>query len=172
MHQQPYHTWSERSAENALSLAAEARLLLNAKYYPRAYYLAHMSTEESAKSILLHIMSTSGTPEAEVIKVSTLLQNHKKKIEFLVTYASAGSPELQDQIAKLKDSLISHINDLKNNTMYVSYKAGSVFTPAQKVASVNVDVHVALAEALAQHAVSLQTHDFRRIPKAAAKLKR
>lgn len=155
-----YHAWSEKAAENALSLAAEARLLLNATYYPRAYYLAHMSTEESAKSILLHVMSTSGTPAVEVSKVSKLLQNHKKKIEFLVTYASAGSPELRDQISKLKDSLISHINDLKNNTMYVSYKGGSVYTPTQKVASVNVNIHLALAEALAQHAVSLQAPHF------------
>lgn len=155
MHPPLYRTWSEKAAENALSLAVEARLLFDAKHLPRAYYLAHMSTEESAKSILLHHMSTSGTPEAEVSKVSKLLQNHKKKIEFLVSYASAGSKDLSEQIAELREQLVSHINDLKNNTMYVSCEAGSISTPAQKLASVNIGVHVKLAESLAQHATSL-----------------
>lgn len=166
-----YRTWSEKAAENASSLAVEARLLLNAGHLPRAYYLSHMSTEESAKSILLYTMSTSGTPEVEVTKVSMLLRDHKKKIDFLVSYAGAGSGELSAQIAELKEQLVSHINDLKNNTMYVSYKAGSVITPDQKIASVNVNIYVALAESLAQHATGMLTLRSSGLPSEAAKLK-
>jgi AbiV family abortive infection protein len=150
-----YQGWGEKAAGNAMSLATESRLLFEAKHLPRAYYLAHMSTEESAKSILLLAMSVTGTPESELSKVTTLLRDHKKKIEFLVTYAASVSEELQAQLDELQGSLIGHINDLKNDTMYVSCKAKSVVAPEEKVASIDVELYVQLAEALSQHAVSL-----------------
>lgn len=74
-----YREWSENAAANAVALAEESRILLDAKRLSRAYYLAHMSTEESAKSILLCTMSTSGTPKSELPKVKALLRNHRKK---------------------------------------------------------------------------------------------
>lgn len=102
-----------------MSLTTESHLLFEAKHLPRAYYLAHMSTEESAKSILLRTMSVTGTPESELSKATKLLRDHKKKIEFLVTYVTSLSEELQAQLDELQGSLIGHINDLKNDTMYV-----------------------------------------------------
>lgn len=140
-----------------MSLATGSRLLFEAKCLPRAYYLAHMSTEESAKSMLLRAMSVSGTPESEISKVTKLLRDHKKKIEFLVTYAASFSEELQAQLGELLGSLISHINDLRNDTMYVSCKAKSVVAPAEKAAAIDVERYVQLAEALSKHAASLLT---------------
>ena len=157
MHSSIYQSWGEKAAGNAKSLAAESRLLFEAKHLPRAYYLAHMSTEESAKSILLRTMSISGTPESEIPKVTKLLRDHKKKIEFLVTYAASLSEELQAQIGDLQQSLIDHINDLKNDTMYVSCKAKSAVSPEEKVAALDIEQYVQLAEALSQHAVRLLT---------------
>lgn len=150
-----YQRWGEKAAENAVALATESRLLFDAEHLPRAYYLSHMATEESAKSILLKTMGISGTPETEISKVSKLVRDHKKKIEFLVTYAVALSEELQKSLGNLQADLIDHINDLKNDTMYVSCKAESVVSPIDRVADVDVEKYVQLAEALSQHAKSL-----------------
>ena len=155
-----------------MSLATESRLLFEERHFPRAYYLAHMSTEESAKSILLRTMSISGTPESEVSKVTRLLRDHKKKIEFLVTYAASMSEELQAQLGELQGNLIDHINDLKNDTMYVSYKARSVATPAEKIAAIDVERYVQLAEVLSQHATSFLTPPSSGQPSAAAHVER
>ncbi len=147
--------WAEKTAANAVSLAAESRLLFEAGYLPRAYYLAHMSTEESAKSILLHAMDVLRTPESELPRVSALLRKHRKKIEFLVTYAATQSEALQAAIGELQVDLINHINDLKNDTMYVSYKEGAVTTPEDRVAAIEVDRYIALAATLSHLAKSL-----------------
>lgn len=145
---------------NALHLAEEARILLDASRLPRAYYLAHMSTEESAKSILLWTMNVSGTPACEIPKVMTLLRNHKKKIEFVVLYAASQSPSLMTQLSGLHGELIQHINDLKNNTMYVSCKQGGVLTPEEVVSNLPVSTHVNVAEYLANLANSLSNNKF------------
>lgn len=150
-----YQSWGEKAANNAMSLAAESRLLFGAEHLPRAYYLAHMSTEESAKSILLHSMSVLGTTESDMSNVVRLLRDHKKKIEFLITYAASLSSELKAQIGNLQVDLIVHINDLKNDTMYVSCKNKNVVSPADKVSTINVEHYVQLAEVLSKHAVSL-----------------
>jgi len=172
MHSSIYQVWSEKTADNALSLAEESRLLFRAKRLSRAYYLAHMSIEESAKSILLHAMSVSGTPESEMPKVTKLLQDHKKKIEFLVTWAASSSEQLREKLVELQAGLVVHINDLKNNTMYVSCKGKSVYTPEEKVSSLDIEPFVELAEALSQHAKSLLTLPSSELPTAAAHVKR
>ena len=156
-----YREWSEKAAANALQLAEESRILLEAKRLPRAYYLAHMSTEESAKSMLLYTMSTTGTLARELPKVMALLRNHKKKIEFVVSYAASLSPALKEQLSGLQSELVAHINDLKNNTMYVSCEKDTILTPEEKVSGVTVSIHVEVAESLASLANSLlSSHSF------------
>lgn len=152
-----YKIWGEESARNAVSLAAESRLLFEAQYLPRAYYLAHMSTEESAKSILLFAMSISGTPENELSKISRLLQDHKKKIEFLVIISKKLSEDVQEKFCGLQESLIKHINDIKNDTMYVSCRERSVVTPMEKVETIEIELYVDLAETLSQYATDFLT---------------
>lgn len=151
-----FFQWGVKAADNAVSLAAESRLLYEAGYLPRAYYLAHMSTEESSKSILLHAMCVMRTPESDVPRVSALLREHKKKIEFLVTYAATTTEDLREAIGELQVSLINHINDLKNDTMYVSYKDGVVVAPEDRVASIKVDRYIPFAESLARLSKNLQ----------------
>jgi AbiV family abortive infection protein len=151
-----FFQWGVKAADNAVSLAAESRLLFEVGYLPRAYYLAHMSTEESSKSILLHVMCVMRTPESEVRKVSALLRDHKKKIEFLVTYAATMIEDLSAAIDELQLSLIDHMNDLKNDTMYVSYKGGVVVAPEDKIAPIKVDRYTTFAEKLAHFSKNLQ----------------
>ncbi len=156
-----YREWSEKAAKNALALAEESIILLNAERLSRAYYLAHMSTEESAKSILLYTMSISGTPESELSKVNAILRNHRKKIEFLVSCAASISPELAEKINGLQANLLSHINDLKNNTMYVSEEKKFIRTPEEKISGIPVHVYVEFAEHLASHANNLPIAQFK-----------
>ena len=150
-----YRAWSEKAASNAIALAEESRLLLREKRFPRAYYLAHMSTEESAKSILLYVMSVSGTPESDIRRVTALLRDHKKKIEFLVSYAEGASEHLRTKLAEFRGALITHVNDLKNNTMYVSCTGASISTPEEKISDLDVESFVVLAEVLSRHAKGL-----------------
>lgn len=155
-----YREWSEKAAVNAQELAEESKILLRAERLSRAYYLAHMANEESAKSILLYTMSTSGTPANELSKVTALLRNHKNKIKFVVSYAASLSPELAEKLNGLHAELIDHINDLKNNTMYVSCEQEVVLTPDEKTSGIPVAVHVEVAASLASLATNLLTNHF------------
>lgn len=152
-----YYQWGVKAAENARSLAEESRLLMNAGRFPRAYYLAHMSTEESAKSILLYAASLSGVPESaqEVSKIQKLLQNHRKKIEFLITHAATLSNEFGNQIKTMGNELVGHINNLKNNTMYVSYSNKKISTPIENIDSVDTELYVNFSEVLSFYAIRL-----------------
>lgn len=152
-----YLEWSQKAAANARMLAEESRILLKAERFSRSYYLAHMATEESAKSILLYGMSTLGTPTSELSKVKKLLRDHKKKIEFVVSYVANFSPEMAEKLNGLQVELIDHINDLKNNTMYVSCEQEVILTPEEKVSGIQVSVHVEAAESLAHLANGLLT---------------
>lgn len=150
--------WSQKAALNSAQLAAEARVLFDAKHTARAYYLAHMSTEESSKSILLHSMHKLGTPMSELHKIDTLLRDHKKKIEFIILYASSESETFKSQLSTLKTELIAHINSLKNDSMYVSCKDRKVISPEDKIAGIDVAVHLGAAESMVDIANSLLTH--------------
>lgn len=162
MHQ--YREWSKKAAENAGQLAVEARLLFDAGHLARAYYLSHMVLEESAKSVLLWSMGENTIPGVELPRFKKLLTNHKKKIEFIVKYATANSAELKEKIGDLLPDLVSHINDLKNNTMYVSLEGDEILTPSDKISGIDVRVHVAVAEGLAGLANSLLTIHSSRTP--------
>jgi|GEM_PF-5228277 len=153
-----YREWSEKSAANAQALAEEARILLEVKRLSRAYYLAHMSTEESSKSILLYSMATSRTPASQLPKIKKLLRNHKKKIEFVVAYAASTSHELTEKLHGLQADLIAHINDLKNDSMYVSCEENAILTPEERISDIPVSNHVEAAEYLAFVANRLLTH--------------
>ncbi|MCK5159452.1 MAG: AbiV family abortive infection protein [Candidatus Heimdallarchaeota archaeon] len=154
-----YKCWAQKSAENAISLAEEARIIFQAEHYPRAYYLAHMSIEESSKAILLYAMSTGETPVSEHKKVTALLRNHKKKIEFLVTYVEKFSGELRNSIMSMKDDLISHINNLKNDTMYVSCsKSTKIVSPMDRISNVDIRSYLNLSEKLSAYSKVLTNY--------------
>lgn len=144
-----FRAWSIAAAKNAVSLAEEARLLMDAGRLPRAYYLAHMSIEESAKSLILHAAAVTGTSPDQAAKVGRLLRDHKKKIGLVVDWAETSSPALAERLAGQRDALVDHINDLKNDTMYVSCSRGVLTTPQDRIDSEKAQRNVLLAELLA-----------------------
>jgi AbiV family abortive infection protein len=159
--------WSQKAASNSAQLAVEARILFDANHTTRAYYLAHMSTEESSKSILLHSMHKRSTPISELSKIVLLLRNHKKKIEFIVSYAASESQTFKSELSNLGTELIAHINNLKNDSMYVSCKDGKVISPEDKIASIDVAIHLDVAESLVNVANNLLTHHSNKTPNSA-----
>ncbi len=147
--------WAKKAAENACQLALEANLLQSHGHLARAYYLAHMSAEESAKAIVLAGAHTMGLSDIDLPEVTRLLQNHKKKIEFTVRIAAESSPELAERLAEKESTLIDHINHLKNDTMYTSHSNGAVQTPGDKISDIDVGTHVALAASWSELALKL-----------------
>ena len=146
-----YSDWAKHASENAVSIAEEARILLNANKKERAYYLSHLATEEAAKSILLKAMDLLSTPLSELSKVNKLLRNHQKKIDFLIQFSQAESPELSEEISGVGKELITHINNLKNNSMYVTHINGSICRPKDTIATLDVEKFVSYGEALARY---------------------
>jgi AbiV family abortive infection protein len=159
MNEQLFLEWSKKAATNSSQLAIEARTLFDAKHFARAYYLCHMSTEESSKSILLHSIHKQGTPISELSKINLILRDHKKKIEFIVMYAEDESKAFKAELKGLKKQLISHLNNLKNNSMYVSCEEGLIVSPEDTISGIDISVHLTAAEALVHMAKSLLIHD-------------
>jgi AbiV family abortive infection protein len=161
--------WAKESAQNAVELSEEAEILLNNGRKIRAYYLAHMATEEASKAILLKAMVILKTPESELKKINNLLRDHRKKIEFLIVFAESHSNEITQEIGNLRQQLISHINNLKNNTMYVSLINNKVITPSSKLGNVDVDHYVSFAKKIATYAKRLKAENSKQANQADGK---
>lgn len=150
-----YGDWAIKAALNAKQLTGESKILLQHKCKARAYYLAHMSVEESAKSIVLYAAHVGGTPISEMAKVKKLLSNHQKKIQVVVDMAASRDAGLSQKIALLNEELISCINDKKNGTMYVSANGTSIETPEEIAGKLNIDPHIELACVLSDWAANV-----------------
>lgn len=148
-----YKTWAKHAAQNALSLSEESVILLEANKLERAYYLAHMSTEEAAKAKLLIYLPFLGVPLGESKKINNLLRNHKKKIELILDFAKFHG--LEDEINQHQEALTKYINDKKNNTMYVSYSKNKFSIPANIIKSIDVNLFVRFGTAFAKHTMLL-----------------
>ena len=150
-----YSKWANQASKNAISLAEESRILFNANKKERAYYLSHMASEESSKAILLQTMHLRSTPLSDLPKVERLLRNHKKKIEFVLELAKADNLELAKQLEGTRDNLLNHINNLKNNSMYVTHVDGVIKSPSNAVKNIDIEQFVFVGEALAKYSSDL-----------------
>ena len=111
---------------NAQSLSDEAELLLNNKYFARAYTLSHIAREEISK---LYILFRIGI---EVIagkkydnkKLQKRLNSHKSKIEFF---------SFPIAIHSHKGEFVEKINERKNNSLYVGWKDSKFQSPSEAI---------------------------------------
>lgn len=146
-----YMEWAKEASINAISLAEESMILFNAEKNERAYYLSHMASEEASKSILLNFMDLLSVPDNELPKVVKLLCNHRKKIDFIVNLVKVDNPDLSQQLEKFGQEFTGYINNLKNNSMYVTYIDGKIQKPKDAVASIDVEAFVKFGEAIARY---------------------
>lgn len=152
-----YRDWAKSASENANQLVIESRLLEQHGHLPRAYYLCHMSIEESSKSILLSASYQNGVDASQLAKIEAILRNHKKKISLVVQLARETSPILAQALQGKETDLVDHINSLKNDTMYVSLRARTIITPNERIKPVQVETHIQLAEQMARWADAMSS---------------
>ncbi len=150
-----YCEWAKETSVNAVSLAEESDILFRAKKFERAYYLAHMAVEESSKAILLYVMSISATPESELPKVTNLLKNHKKKIEFVIELVKTLNEDLAERLDGIEASYCNYINDLKNGSMYVSVVAEIIVSPKDIAKGLDIERYLSMAAAMANYSKKL-----------------
>lgn len=163
-----YIKWADEAASNASSLAEEAKILLENDKRERAYYLSHMAYEEATKAMFLkgvHYLGVSPDAKNEIDK---LLSKHPVKIgnllENIKTLAGREDSERSklviDSINNDKDAAVQFINNLKNNSMYVSIKDGKISTPKQSLKDLDIVTFVGMALSLAFQARSLNLNPF------------
>lgn len=143
--------WAESASVNAISLSEESRILLNAGKRERAYYLSHMASEEASKSMILKFMDLLSVPFSELPRVEKLLRNHQRKIDFLIELEKSDNSVLSEQIEDVGHQLMHHVNNLKNNSMYVTHIKDKIVTPEETVAALDVEHFVRYGEAIAKY---------------------
>lgn len=145
-----YLRWADEAANNALSLAEEAQILLDHDKQERAYYLSHMANEESTKAFFLKLLPFMSVPESEKKRINDLLRQHSTKIDLLLDKVQSFAEQEQTKRAKEviaeitnnRKKFARHINDLKNNTMYVSLFEDKLIIPAESIKEQNVQTFV------------------------------
>ena len=83
------------------------------------------------------------------------MRNHQKKIDFIIKMAAADEPEIAEQIEKVGKELITHINNLKNNSMYVTRIDNVIKTPVDNISKLVVEDFVAYGEVISRYANTL-----------------
>ena len=111
---------------NAQSLADEAELLLNNKYFARAYTLPHIAREEISKLYILFRIGIEviAGKEYDNKKLQKRLNSHKSKIEFF---------SFPIALHRQKDKFVETINERKNNSLYVGWKDSKFQSPSEAI---------------------------------------
>ena len=111
---------------NAQSLADEAELLLNNKYFARAYTLSHIAREEISKLYILFRIGIEviAGKEYDNKKLQKRLNSHKSKIEFF---------SFPIALHRQKDKFVETINERKNNSLYVGWKDSKFQSPSEAI---------------------------------------
>ena len=114
---------------NAWELWKESSWLFELGHYPRAYALAHLSFEETAKSTILQFLGMDIFDGGEVSHVQLqevfsgrLFNNHKYKLRI----AFLRLPDFDFQTAV---NLINGLNQLKNRSLYTDIFDGKLMKP-------------------------------------------
>ena len=129
--------------QNARDLIAEANLLLDNGYYPRAYSLTQLATEEIGKSSILlraafeYYMGV--TIDFKYLKDLGFAKHQEKtkqslKPELIAIWLFEQSQgKTTDLRAGLIDDFnkIEELNDLKNNSLYVGIAKDAFFAPKE-----------------------------------------
>ncbi len=105
--------------DNAVELTDDATLLLERKRFARAYFLAHVASEELAKVPLL--LTTAYAVEVEGAEVDWKLlrgrlSDHPQKLEALAYLDDAAVPDAE-QFAKAR-SMIRALGNGRNSALY------------------------------------------------------
>lgn len=111
---------------NAQSLADEAELLLNNKYFARAYTLAHIAREEISKLYMLFRIGIEviAGKRYDYKKLQKRLNSHNSKIQFF---------SLPIDIHSEKGEFVKIVNKRKNSSLYVGWEDNKFQSPSEAI---------------------------------------
>ncbi|MGG5742209.1 AbiV family abortive infection protein [Bacillus cereus group sp. IBL03679] len=121
---------------NAVSLVEESRILFSHKKYARSYTLSHIASEEISKLPIILEAASDVHKDVEINwkKIDKKMKNHKEKLKmrFFITALAGGRIEginrMIVELAKIKPR-INIYNDLKNESLYVSFSKEKLIIP-------------------------------------------
>lgn len=126
----------EKLLSNADDLTEEAAILFQATRYARAFTLSHLAREELSKVVML--MALDGKLKSN-LKIDwnsfwKRFRNHKAKITnseiWLLSISGLNSSVVSMEMV---DSYANALNDLKNNSLYVSHGGQGLLNPAEVI---------------------------------------
>ncbi|WP_052427626.1 AbiV family abortive infection protein [Neobacillus niacini] len=117
--------------QNGKDLLEESKILFFHGKYQRAYTLAHFSTEETSKLPMLntYMIGIMNNHKYDTNHLLKRLRNHTAKIEM---YQMILDWDDDFSIEELK-SLVTELNDKKNNSIYVSIFDTGYRTPKEEI---------------------------------------
>lgn len=126
----------EKLLSNADDLTEESAILFQAARYARAFTLSHLAREELSKVVML--MALDGKLKSN-LKVDwssfwKRFRNHKAKITnseiWLLSMSGLNSSVVSMEMV---DSYATALNDLKNNSLYVSHGGQGLLNPSEVI---------------------------------------
>lgn len=140
---------------NAQGLSEEARLLLNATRYARAFALAHLAREEMSKAVMLQSTAVRILAQQPIQwkRLMVRLRDHKSKLKLEIVESALllkglgiTEPSLDAVLASTK-AAADYRNDQKNDSLYVGFKEGKFTSPGDLFTEHKASRTVQLAEA-------------------------
>lgn len=128
--------------DNIQELIEESSLLLSNKKYPRAYLLAHIACEETAKIPMLNEAITLSLiyNENDWKGLYRNMRDHKRKIIHFLLTDKFFEHNTDDELINLIDNFeridskdINDMNDLKNNSLYAGFINNKFLEPSEVV---------------------------------------
>ncbi|MEL6402008.1 MAG: AbiV family abortive infection protein [Cyanobacteria bacterium J06626_4] len=126
----------EKLISNADNLTEESAILFQAAKYARAFTLSHLAREELSKVVMLMALDGKLKSNLQIDWNSfwKRFRNHKAKITnseiWLLSMSGLNSSVVSIEMV---DSYAKALNDLKNNSLYVSHNEQGVLDPAEVI---------------------------------------
>lgn len=126
--------------ENAEQLVEEASLLLDNNRFARAYTLAHLACEETAKIPMVTnaVCSSILNDDMDWKKFYNRMRSHNEKITgFMVTNTffnidiDEGIRDIIENYENVDFSNVKNLNNLKNNSIYAGFINNKFYKPSE-----------------------------------------
>ena len=130
---------SEKAFQNACELLDESLLLFKGKYFPRAYLLAHLASEELAKLPIIYgtRVRMKGKEEIDWRHFKKRLTGHQAKLRSIALF-----DYMNDEFDLIGNTDVERYNNqlgfikkydlLKNMGLYSGYHENTVFKPSEQ----------------------------------------
>lgn len=152
----------DKTFNNAKSLMVEAQLLFANEYYPRAYSLLQLSTEELGKVFLLidALFTMLCDKDIDFISFINKYEDHKEKIKIsnklgiiFVNYLKETNQEYQtlEKYLNSEKNSVFNLNEMKKKGLYVCFMDNIFHSPYELINK--SDVHILYQKAQRDYSI-------------------